>query len=84
MTRMLLANVATETTDEEIRQFLAKYGFPSYSAIERLPGDGSRPSAMISFDEIDGAALDRLKSRIHEIHWKRRKISARVLLDDFR
>lgn len=84
MTRMLLANVATETTDEEIGEFLVKYGFPAYSAIERVPGDGSRPAVMISFDEIDGAALDRLKSRIHEIYWKKRKISVRVLLDDFR
>ena len=84
MTRMLLANVAMETTDEEIGLFLSKYGFPSFSTIERLLGDGSRPSALISFDQVDGAALDRLKSRIHEIHWKKRKISVRVLLDDFR
>lgn len=84
MTQILLANVVAETTDEEIGQLLGKYGFPAHSAIRRVPGDGSRPAALISFEEVDAAQLSFLKPRIHDIYWKQRRISVRVLLDHFR
>ena len=83
MSRLLLANIDSETTDEEIEKFLEKYGFPPYSDIERMEGDGSRPSALISFDDCTQEVLEELKPRIHEIQWKGRQLSVQVLSDRF-
>ncbi|WP_298927277.1 RNA-binding protein [uncultured Ramlibacter sp.] len=83
MSRLMLANIEPGTTDDEIRDFLVKYGFPVFDAIEREEGDGSRPAALVSFLAVDTTALGQLKERIHDIHWKNRRISARVLSDRF-
>ena len=83
MSRLLLANIDSETTDDEIGEFLEKYGFPPYSDIERMEGDGTHPSALISFDDCNHEVLEELKPRIHEIQWKDRKISVQVLSDRF-
>jgi hypothetical protein len=80
---MMLGNVAMETTDDEIKDFLVKYGFPAFSSIERHEGSGTRPAALIKFENIETTELEKLKGRIHEIQWKGRKISARVVLDSF-
>ena len=83
MSRLLLANIDPETSDEEIDAFLEKYGFPPYSDIERMEGDGSRPSALVSFDDCTHEVLEELKDRINEIQWKDRKLTVQVLSDRF-
>jgi hypothetical protein len=83
MTRLLLTNVEPGTTDDEIRDFLVKYGFPPFDEIEHQPGDGSRPSVLLTFEATDPTALGRLQQRIHDIYWKKRKLSARILQDRF-
>ena len=84
MTRMLLGNVATDTTDEEIKQFLTKYGFPDCTSIERIEGDGSRPAALVLYEGLDTFTLNQLKPRIHEIQGKHRKLNVSILIDHFR
>ena len=36
MARLWLSNIDSGVSDEEIRAFLQKYGFPSYDAIEHV------------------------------------------------
>jgi len=76
-------NLEPGTTDDEIRDFLVKYGFPPYDQIEHEQGDGSRPAVMLTFAGTDPAALGDLQGRINGIHWKKRKISAHVMRDRF-
>ena len=83
MTRLLLGNLEPGTTDDEIRDFLVKYGFPPFDAIEHQPGDGSRPSVLLSFAATDPTALDNLQQRVHDVYWKNRKLTAEILLDRF-
>lgn len=83
MSKLMLGNIAPETTDDEIKDFLVKYGFPAYDAIEHYEGDGSRPSVMVTFNNLGAPELDKLKPRVHDIYWKQRKVSARVVLDSF-
>ena len=84
MSGMLLANVDPTTTDDEIREFLVKYGFPPFSSIERHAGDGSAPSALVSFDTLDTVALTKLQDRVDHVYWKHRELHVRVLQDRFR
>ena len=83
MTKMLLGNIAGGTSDDEIKAFLMKYGFPEFDGIEHVPGDGSRPAVMLTFKEAHPEGLRKLKERIHNIFWKKGRINVQILSDDF-
>lgn len=83
MTRLLLGNLEPGTTDDEIRDFLVKYGFPTFDAIEHQPGDGSRPAVLLTFAATDPAKLGNLQQRIHDVYWKKRRLSAQILRGGF-
>ena len=85
MTRILLGNIAEGTSEEEIKDFLQKYGFPAISRIEPVAGAGAgaRPSVLLTFDGVDADMLRKRKERIHGIYWKGGSITARVLSDGF-
>ena len=38
MAELLINHVADDTSDEDVRAFLVKYGFPSFDHIERIAG----------------------------------------------
>ncbi|KAF7962903.1 hypothetical protein AWV79_01450 [Cupriavidus sp. UYMMa02A] len=79
MSVLLLGNIEPGTTDDEIRAFLVKYGLPAFDAAEHVPGDGSNPAVMLTFQMLDQATLDKLRARIHGMFWKRRRLSALVM-----
>ena len=83
MTRLFLGNIEPGTSDDEIRAFLQRYGFPSFDAIEHEPGDGSRPAVLLTFSGVDSASMFDLQKRVHEMFWKKRKLTARILQDRF-
>jgi hypothetical protein len=83
MSRLWLVNIEPGTSDEEIRDFLVKYGFPPYDQIEHEEGDGTRPAAMLTFISTDPTALGQLQERINGMYWKKRKLGAQVMRDRF-
>ena len=83
MPRLMLGNLEPGTTDDEIRDFLVKYGFPPFDEIEHEPGDGSRPAVLLTFRTMEDAAMFNLQKRVHDMFWKKRKLTARVLQDRF-
>ncbi|WP_027797139.1 RNA-binding protein [Paraburkholderia acidipaludis] len=78
MMHMLLGNIEPGTTDHEIRDLLVKYGFPPFDEITFIEGDGSRPAAALTFRSIDAHVLTSLQSRLHNMYWKNRQLSATV------
>lgn len=83
MALLMLTNLGDGTTDEDIRDFLTRYGFPPHDELEHLEGDGSRPSVQLTFNRLDPAALRELRERIHGMFWRGRKLSAVVLNERF-
>ncbi len=83
MSRLWLVNIEPGTSDEEIRDFLVKYGFPPFDGIEHEEGDGTRPAAMLTFSGLDPTALGELQQRVHNMYWKKRKLGAQVMRDRF-
>ena len=79
MAALWIGNIAPDTTDEELKAFLEKYGFPAFDAIERMPGDGSRPAAVLRFDTTPALALRQLQSRVHNLFWKQRRLNVEVV-----
>jgi hypothetical protein len=79
MAALLINHVEDSTSDEDVRAFLLKYGFPSFDRLERVPGDGSRPAVLAIFDDKSVAALRTLVPRIHNVFWNNHTITALVL-----
>jgi hypothetical protein len=74
-----MANVDSNATDDEIRDFLVRYGFPPYDTIQHVPGDGSHPAVLLTFHDQPAEALRTLGNRIHDMFWKTSKIQVHVL-----
>jgi hypothetical protein len=79
-----IANLDPAVTDEELKAFLAKYGCPAPNRIERVPGDGSRPAAMLSFDEAADQAVLQAQLRLEGMYWKDRRLSVQTTLSTSR
>lgn len=79
MAALLIGNVDPEATDDEIKQFLVKYGFPEYDGIEHMPGDGSRPAVLLSFADATSESLRSLQARVQDLFWHNRKINVQVM-----
>jgi RNA recognition motif-containing protein len=78
--KLWIGNMAPEVTDEELREFLGKYGLHEIAVIERVPGDGSRPGAIISFAKTDIKQLGALALRLDGLFWKGRRIVVQTTL----
>jgi hypothetical protein len=73
--KLWIGNIEPGTSDEEIRGLLAKYA-PDLqcTAISRVEGDGSRPAAMLEFENPPLGALDAAAMRLHGMYWKNRQL----------
>ena len=78
MAILWLSNLPADVTDEEISGWLEKYGFPPCDEITRVPGDGSRPAAVVAFADVDEETLRRLQPRINGVFVRNKTISAQV------
>jgi hypothetical protein len=81
MGELLLGNVDSGASDDEIKALLVKYGFPPFDTIERVPGDGSRPVVLVSFKDASSDELRILQPRIQNLFWKNRKIRVDVMAE---
>lgn len=79
MADLLIGNVEDGLSDDEVREFITKYGFPPFDKIERVPGTGSRPGLLLTFNDLDEAALRALQPRIQNVFWKNRTINVSIM-----
>lgn len=84
MSLMMISNLHPDTTEDQLKEFLARYGFPAYDEYERQEGDGTRPSVTLAFHTLELAQLYQLQPRIHGVFWNGHKINALVLRERFR
>jgi hypothetical protein len=83
MVDLFLDNVDTEVSDEEIKEFLMRYGFPPFDAVEHVSGDGAHPGVLLTFNDALPEALHLLQSRIQNVFWKNHRINAMVMHKKF-
>ena len=81
MADLLLGNVDNSASDEDIKAFLIKYGFPPFDAIEHVPGDGSRPVVLVTVKDASPDALRILQPRIQNLFWKNRTIRVDIIAE---
>ena len=75
-----IGNIAPEVTDEDLKAFVAKYGCPAPNRIERVPGDGSRPAAVLFFDDAPDKVVAQAQFRLHGMYWKGRQLFVQTTL----
>jgi RNA recognition motif-containing protein len=76
-----IGNLAAEVTDEDLKAFVVKYGCPSPERIERVPGDGSRPAAVLFFIASNDKAVYNAQLRLHDMYWKGRRLFVQTTLN---
>ncbi len=69
-----IGNIAPEVTDEDLKAFVTKYGCPSPARIERVPGDGSRPAAVLVFEGAAEKTIYEAQMRLHDMYWRGRRL----------
>jgi hypothetical protein len=79
MGELWLGNIESDTTDDEIRQFLCNYGFPPFDSLQRIPGTGERPAMLVTFDSVESHVLRSMQPRIHNLFWKNRTLTVQVM-----
>jgi RNA recognition motif-containing protein len=76
--KLWLANLDPETTDDELRELVRKYTKLEAARIVRETGDGSRPAAVLEFDEGSREVLYEAQRRLNGLFWKNRTLTASV------
>ena len=76
--KLWIGNLDPKITDDELREFLAKYTKLKVAGIVRHPGDGSRPAAMLELEGGDIVALDAAQRRLHGMIWKNRPLHVAI------
>ena len=76
--KLWLANLDPDTTDDELRELIRKFTKLEIARITRETGDGSRPAAVLEFDEGSGAVLYEAQRRLNGLYWKDRTLTASV------
>ena len=72
--KLWIGNIAPGTQDEEVRELVARYGGSAVGQVEQVPGDGSRPAAMVEIGASQ-AQLLQLTQRLNGLYWKGRSLT---------
>jgi RNA recognition motif-containing protein len=76
--KLWIGNIAPETSDDELRELLKKYGAAEISTIERVAEEGSRPAAIVEVVATQ-EALYKLTQRLNGLFWKGRSLTAQSM-----
>jgi len=73
--KLWIANIAPDTSDEEIREFVTKYA-PDLECgnIQRVDGDGSRPAALLDCANAPYGLVEKASTRLNGMYWKGRAL----------
>ena len=79
--KLWIANIAPETSDQDLRDLVCKYA-PDLecTAIHRVNGDGSRPAATLEFRIAPPGELEKVSSRLHGVYWRGHALFVQTLV----
>jgi hypothetical protein len=76
--KLWIGNIAPGTTDDELRALLHKYGESEVASIEHVPGDGSRPAAILDVAATQ-ESLYKITQRLNGMYWKGRSLTVQAM-----
>ena len=77
--KLWIGNIAPGTSDEELRELLAKYGMPDIASIEQVPGDGTRPAAVLEVVASQDV-INKLTQRLNGMYWKGHSLTVQAMM----
>jgi hypothetical protein len=79
--RLWMGNIASGTSDEELKVFLKKYA-PELecTSVQRVEGSGSRPGAILEFSGGKLGDMEKLSLRLNGMYWKERALVCSTLI----
>jgi len=78
--KLWMGNIAPETSEEELRALLEKYGAPAVISVERVTEESSsRPAAIV---DVAAATeqMQKLTQRLNGMYWKGRSLTVQTLM----
>ena len=78
--KLWIGNVSDDVTSDELAALLHKYGGPDFDAMLKVPGDGSRPGVLLTFNSAGSVALHQLAHRLNGLYWHSRGLAVQVML----
>ena len=78
--KLWLGNIAPETSEEELRALLEKYGVPAVISVQRVSDEkSSRPAAIV---EVAAATeqVQKLTQRLNGMYWKGRSLTVQPMM----
>jgi hypothetical protein len=76
--KLWIGNIAPETKDEELREFLGRYGIDTVASIQRVEGEGSRPAAVVEVAATP-EGLMKVTQRLNGMYWKGRTLTVQTI-----
>jgi RNA recognition motif-containing protein len=76
--KLWIGNIAPDTSDDEVRALLQKYGGIEVSSIERVAEDGSRPAAILEVAATT-EMMFKITQRLNGLYWKGRSLTVQSM-----
>ena len=75
-----IANLAPDVSDDDLRGLIAKYGAVEVESVKRVPGDGTRPGAIVEVAATPDA-VRALCNRLNGMYWRGRSLLAQEMME---
>jgi hypothetical protein len=76
--KLWIGNIAPDASDDDLRALLDKYGSVTVQALERIPGDGSRPAAILDI-AATSEQMFQITQRLNGMYWKGRSLTVQAM-----
>ena len=76
--KVWIGNVEPGTSDQELRDFLGRYGLDAVESIQQVEGDGSRPAVMVEVAATTEAIM-KATQRLNGLYWKGRTLVVQAM-----
>ena len=76
--KLWIGNIEPGTSDDELRAFVGKYGIAEIASIEHVPGDGTRPAAVLEVAATP-ETLMKVTQRLNGMYWKGRSLNVQAI-----
>jgi hypothetical protein len=77
--KVLMANIAPGTTEDEVKALVQKYAAAEVTSVERVAEEGPRPGAILEVVATT-EMMFRLTQRLDGMYWKGRSLTVQAMM----
>jgi RNA recognition motif-containing protein len=73
-----VGNIAPGATEEDLRELVKKYAAAEVTSVKQVPGDGTRPAAIVDV-AVSPDAANLIVQRLNGLYWKGRALTVQAM-----